>query len=477
MVNNPIAHPDFLLDTSAAKELYHQCAAHLPVVDYHNHLSPALIAQNHRFSSIAELWLEGDHYKWRALRALGVDEYFLTGNASDYEKFYTWCKNLPFLIGNPLYHWSHLELDRYFGIQTLISEKTADFIYQSVNQILQSTQVTTHAIFDRFKLKVCCTTDDPCDTLEHHVALQEGDQEFVLLPGFRPDNALIFKGHEVFKTYLERLSHAAGMPIHSLDDLKEALVKRIDFFDALGCKTADHGLHYVPSKPQNEALAETSFQKMLHGKAVSLEEMEAYVYHMLIFLAEQYAKKGWVQQFHLGAKRNNNERAFLTLGPDKGYDSIGGFNQVNALNDFFNELEKKEALTKTIIYNLNPTDSAAFAATCGNFHRKGVKGFIQWGAPWWFLDQRHHIEEYFNILSNISVLSVSIGMLTDSRSFMSLPRHEYYRRLLCRTLGRWIAEGLIANDKETNQQIVADICFNNVVNFFGFKIKNSANGS
>lgn len=477
MTRNPITDADFLLDTPAAKHLYHEYAANMPIVDYHNHLNPALIADNYRFGSIAELWLAGDHYKWRALRALGVAERYLSGDATDREKFQVWCKNLPLLIGNPLYHWSHIELARYFGINLLISEKTADEIYRLVNQKLESEAYTVHRIFTKFDLRVCCTTDDPCDSLEHHAkAAATGKQNFLLLPGFRPDNALIYKTHESFRAYVEKLADAAGTSIRNLDDMKAALVQRIDYFDSLGCRTADHGLNCLPPPLETDIeTPETVFRKMLDGAPVSQAEKDAYLYHLLLFLCEQYARKGWVQQFHLGAKRNNNERAFYQLGADKGYDSIGIYPQANALNDFLNELEKKYALTKTIIYNLNPAENAAFASVCGNFHREGVKGFVQWGAPWWFLDQKHHIEEYFNILANIGVLSVSIGMLTDSRSFMSLPRHEYYRRLLCRTLGRWIEQGLIADDEDINGEIVRDICYRNVVNFFKFPIQEKEN--
>ncbi|MCS7018553.1 MAG: glucuronate isomerase [Cytophagales bacterium] len=473
MKKNPITDADFLLDTAAARELYHQYAARMPIVDYHNHLNPALIANNHRFESIAQLWLAGDHYKWRALRTLGVSEKYLSGEASDYEKFQIWCKNLPFLIGNPLYHWSHIELARYFDLHMPISEKTANEIYRIVSEKLQTEHYTTHGIFSRFNLRVCCTTDDPTDSLEYHAQTQQKRLPFLLLPSFRPDNALIYKNHQSFRQYMERLATAAASNIQNLDDVKSALAKRIDYFDAMGCRTADHGLLYLPTAPEETQLnsAEKIFQKMMSGKPVSQQEKDAYLYDLLLFLCEQYAQKGWVQQFHLGAKRNNNERAFQQLGADTGYDSIGAYAQVNALNDFLNTLDKKDALAKTIIYNLNPKESAAFAATCGNFHREGIKGFVQWGAPWWFLDQKHHIEEYFNILAHIGVMSVSIGMLTDSRSFMSLPRHEYYRRLLCRTLGRWIEEGLVANDMDTNGEIVCNICYYNVCRFFNFPVQ------
>ena len=459
---------DFLLQSATARQLYHAHAAPQPIIDYHCHLPPDQIAQNRQFENITQLWLYGDHYKWRAMRANGVNERFITGDASDWEKFEKWAETVPYTVRNPLYHWTHLELRRYFGITELLGPGSAHRIWEQCNALLQTPDYGVQGLLRRMNVRVVCTTDDPADTLEHHQALRAQDAEVQVLPTFRPDKAMTPEASD-YPAYLQKLGAAAGLAINSYADLLAALRQRHDYFASLGGRLSDHGLERVYAVPYTEAQVAATFAKARAGQALTAEEIEQFKSAMLVELAIMDWEKGWTQQFHLGALRNNNTRALRQLGPDTGWDSIGDFGQAASLSRFLDTLDNQDKLTKTILYNLNPADNDLFATMIGNFQDGSVAGKMQFGSGWWFLDQKDGMEKQLNALSNMGLLSRFVGMLTDSRSFLSYPRHEYFRRILCNVLGRDVENGeLPAEELPWLGELVERICYGNARDYFGF---------
>jgi glucuronate isomerase len=460
-------HEDFLLQTSFAKKLYHDYAKDLPIIDYHNHLSPRKIAEDYRFDNISQVWLYGDHYKWRAMRTLGVDEKYITGNASDIEKFVKWGGTVPYTVRNPLYHWTHLELKRYFNIDALLDQNNAQEIYNTCSEHLQSPDYSTLGLLEKMKVEVVCTTDDPLDTLEYHKKASKNDG-LKLMPAFRPDKVYAVENTTEFLEYLGKLEEVVSASIHTYTDLLDALESRINYFHENGCRLADHGLDYLPFYKDETFKASKIFSTLKNGESLNTDEVAYFKSDVLKFLSKCYHKKGWVQQFHLGALRNNNQRMLQKLGPDTGFDSIGDFSQASSLGNFLNHLDSTDQLCRTIIYNLNPADNEVMAAMIGNFNDGSVKGKIQFGSAWWFLDQKDGMEKQLNSLSNIGLLSCFVGMLTDSRSFLSFPRHEYFRRVLCNLIGNDVANGELPEDEKWLGKIVSDICYHNAKAYFPF---------
>lgn len=461
-------HQDFLLQNEFARVLYHHYAKELPIIDYHNHLSPRLVSHNHQFQNISEAWLYGDHYKWRAMRTLGIDEEFITGKGSDLEKFQKWAQTVPYTLRNPLYHWTHLELKRYFEIDSLLGPENAIEIYQYTSSLLQQGDYQVQGLLKKMGTELICTTDDPVDSLEYHQEFAKNKEELTMLPAFRPDKAYALEDTQIYLQYLEKLSSASDLEISSFSDLLEALEKRISFFHKMGCRLADHGLESLPFPGDKIIHPENTFKKIKAGNRVTNEAVLSFRFHVLMHLCKVYHKKGWVQQFHLGALRNTNERRVTEYGADTGYDSIGDFQQATSLSLFLSELEKTNQLAKTILYNLNPADNELMATMAGNFSASGIRGKVQYGSAWWFLDQQDGIEKQLNSLSNMSLLSCFIGMLTDSRSFLSFPRHEYFRRVLCNLLGNDVQKGLLPKDEKWLGKIVRDICYYNAKEYFPF---------
>ena len=460
---------DFLLSNDFAKTLYHQYAKDLPIIDYHCHLSPQDIANNRQFENITKVWLEGDHYKWRAMRALGIDEKYITGNGSDEDKFKQWAYAVPYTLRNPLYHWTHLELKRYFGVDELLTEDSATSVYKKCNDIVASPSHNTRNLLTNMKVEVVCTTDDPIDSLEHHQKIRKDKFTSTILPTFRPDKAYAVENPTTYIAYLEKLSAVSGIEVNNFDKLIAALENRVEFFHAQGCKLSDHGLEqlYFPENKQAHNIA-TLFGKLQKKENLSTSEIQFFKYSVLIELGRLYHKKNWTQQYHLGALRNTNERMLRILGPDTGFDSIGDFSQSVALSKFLNELDSTNQLAKTILYNLNPGDNEVMGTMIGNFNDGSTKGKIQFGSAWWFLDQKDGMEKQINALSNLGLLSCFIGMLTDSRSFLSYPRHEYFRRILCNLIGKDVANGELPEDEKWLGKIVSDICYYNAKNYFKF---------
>ena len=458
---------NFLLENKYAEELYHSYAKNQPIIDYHNHLPPAQIAADTQFENISRVWLNGDHYKWRAMRTMGVNEKFITGNASDKEKFEAWGKTVPHTLRNPLYHWTHLELKRYFGIDELLNENNASSIYENVNAQLQQKENSVRGLLNKMNVKTLCTTEDPTDTLEHHQAMKKENFGIKVSTAFRPDKSILIDA-EGYTDYLKELGKVAEVDIQSFQDLKDALLKRIEYFDENGCKLCDHGLNSMSFAEFTDAEVDATLKAKLAGKAVSAEEAEKFKTALLLFLSESYHKFGWVQQFHLGALRNNNKRMLAQLGPDTGWDSIGDYTQAEKLSQFLNTLDGKDKLTKTILYNLNPADNEVFATMIGNFNDGSVKGKVQWGSGWWFLDQKEGMEKQMNALSNMGLISCFIGMLTDSRSFLSFPRHEYFRRVLCNLFGKEMASGELPQDMDLVGNTISNICYGNAKDYFNF---------
>jgi glucuronate isomerase len=466
---NTFIHDDFLLQTDFARKLFHDYAKKLPLIDYHCHLSPKDIAENRRFNTLTEIWLKGDHYKWRAMRTLGIPERFITGDASDADKFSKWAFTVPYTVRNPLYHWTHLELDRYFDVRKLLSPSTAGDIYKTCNEKLGLPDRSTKGLLQMMNVEVVCTTDDPIDTLEYHKVLAHSGFAILVIPAFRPDRAYAVEDASAYNTYIGQLEEVSGTTISRHADLLEALEKRIVFFHENGCRLSDHGLEqlYYPVKGDAHDI-EDIFRKVKEGKTITTSETAYFKYTTLLELSRMYHDKGWTQQFHLGALRNTNTRMMKTLGPDTGFDSIGDFSQSTALAAFLNALDSTDQLTKTIIYNLNPADNEVIATMTGNFNDGSVKGKIQYGSAWWFLDQKDGMEKQLNALSNLGMLSCFIGMLTDSRSFLSYPRHEYFRRILCNLIGNDVAGGELPADEMWLGQIVSDICYHNARSYFNF---------
>lgn len=466
----PFLHEDFLLETSAARTLYHSYAEGLPIIDYHCHLSPKDIAENKQFRNLTEIWLNGDHYKWRAMRTCGVDERFITGEATDWEKFEKWAETVPKTLRNPLYHWTHMELKRSFGItDRLLNTSTARSIWDECNAKLATPAFTSRGILKQMNVEVVCTTDDPIDILDFH-RLLHADASFgiTVLPTFRPDKTMAVENPQAFKQYIEALGEAADMEICSFTDFLTALRRRHDTFHALGCRLSDHGLETVYAEDYTDAEIARVFDKLLSERTLDALERAKFKSAMLYECAIMDWEKGWVQQFHLGALRNNNARMLRTLGPDTGFDSIGDFELARPLAIFLDRLDSQNKLTKTILYNLNPRDNEVFATMIGNFQDGTIPGKMQYGSAWWFLDQLDGMTRHIEALSNMGLLSQFIGMVTDSRSFLSFPRHEYFRRLLCNILGNDMERGLIPCDIEFVGAMVQDICYFNAKRYFGF---------
>jgi glucuronate isomerase len=465
----PFLSDDFLLQTETARHLYHKHAAPQPIIDYHCHLPPDQIAQNRQFDNITQIWLYGDHYKWRAMRANGVNERFITGDASDWEKFEKWAETVPYTMRNPLYHWTHLELRRYFGVTELLNKDSARRIFDQCNALLQTPDYSVQGLLRKMNVKVVCTTDDPADSLEYHQQIASQDLSTLVLPTFRADKSMTPEAAD-YRAYLDRLGAAAGVAITTFADLQAALRQRHDFFASLGCRLSDHGLEQIYAADYTSEEIEAIFTQALAGAILSEEDIIQFKSAMLIFLAELDWEKGWTQQFHLGALRNNNSRALRQLGPDTGWDSIGDFSQGRALSRFLDRLDNQDKLAKTIIYNLNPADNDLIATMTGNFNDGSVAGKVQFGSGWWFLDQKDGMEKQMNALSNMGLLSRFVGMLTDSRSFLSFPRHEYFRRILCNLLGRDVEEGeLPAEELSWIGQLVENISYGNANSYFGFE--------
>ena len=468
MQKPPFIHDDFLLSTRTARQLYHEFAAPEPILDYHCHLSPRDIAENRQFQDLFEIWLEGDHYKWRAMRSNGVAERFCTGDATPAEKFQAWAATVPHTLRNPLYHWTHLELYRYFGITEQLNETNAQRIWHEANEQLATPEFSTRGILKKFRVTTLCTTDDPADDLAHHDAIRASGLDTRVWPAFRPDAALAVNRPRSFGGWLQRLEQTSQMEIRSLAALLEALEKRCDFFHSRGCRLSDHGLERCYSEPCSETEAGAIFTAALEGKDASPAEYAKYASFIMLFLGRLYAKKGWTMQLHLGALRNNNSRLLRQLGPDTGFDSIGDFPQARAMAAFLDRLDTENSLPKTILYNLNPADNYVLATMLGNFQDGSVPGKVQLGSGWWFLDQKEAMEWQLNALSNLGLLSRFVGMVTDSRSFMSYPRHEYFRRVLCNLIGRDIESGELPDDPSMICPLVRNICHENARTYFGF---------
>ncbi len=460
-------HDNFLLENKYAEELYHTYSKHQPIIDYHNHLPPQQIAEDKTFGNITNVWINGDHYKWRAMRTLGIDEEFVTGKASDKDKFLNWAKTVPYTMRNPLYHWTHLELARYFDIYDLLNEKSAEKVWEITQEKLNSSEYSCRGLLKKVNAELVCTTEDPIDTLQYHQQLAKSDFNVKVSTAFRPDKAILIS-NDGYNDYIDTLGNVAGVSINSFADLCDALRKRIVFFNENGCKLCDHGLDQIYFEQYTENEVNTIFKKKRENKAISNEEALKFQSAVLVFLCETYHEFGWVQQFHLGALRNNNARMHRILGPDTGWDSIGDYPQAQKLSAFLNALDSKDKLTKTIIYNLNPADNEVMATMIGNFNDGSVKGKVQFGSGWWFLDQKDGMTKQLNALSNMGLISCFVGMLTDSRSFLSFPRHEYFRRILCNLLGDEIKRGELPNDMEWIGNMVADISYNNAKNYFKF---------
>ena len=459
---------NFLLEGETARQVFHEYAEREPILDYHCHLSAREIAENHRFRDLTEIWLEGDHYKWRAMRANGVAEGYCTGKATPREKFLAWARTVPYTLRNPLYHWTHLELQRYFGISKLLDETTAPAIWEEANRQLQSDELSAQGILKKFDVRTLCTTDDPAESLEYHEQLQQSNFPVAVLPAFRPDHALRIHDPQPWNGWVERLGRSANLEIRRFEDLLNAIAKRHDDFHQLGCRLSDHGLDFCPAEICSDAEAEVIFQKALAGEAPRLEDAAKFVGYMMLFFGRLDAEKGWTKQLHLGAYRNANTRMTAALGRDTGFDAIADWPQISNLTRYLDRLDQDEKLPKLIIYNLNPADNYAFAAAIGNFQDGSIPGKIQFGSGWWFLDQKEGIELQLNALSNCGLLSRFVGMTTDSRSFMSYPRHEYFRRVLCNLVGKEIDQGLLPEDLKLAGQMVRNICFRNAETFFAF---------
>jgi glucuronate isomerase len=456
----------FLLQSETAETLYNKYAKDLPIIDYHNHLSPQMIADDKPIKNITDAWLAGDHYKWRGMRAIGVEEIFITGDVtSKKEKFLKWAETVPYTLRNPLFHWTHLELKRYFNINDILQPSTAEVIYDKANTILENK--TPAQLLEQMKVEIICTTDDPIDSLEYHKAIAEKGFFTRVLPTFRPDNLILIEA-ENFVNYIQKLSIKVEFSISNLPELLDAIQNRINFFNDLGCKISDYGLEQIFSEDFTYEEANLIFKKRLANLEVSCEEAKLFSSCVLYSLCKMYQEKKWVQQFHLGALRNNNSKLLNQIGLDAGVDSIGDFSHAKNMSKLFNQLDSENCLAKTITYNLNPSQNEVFATMMGNYSEGGVLGKMQWGSGWWFLDQKDGMEKQLNTLSNMGLLSGFVGMLTDSRSFLSFPRHEYFRRILCNLIANDVQRGLVPNDIEFLGKMIQDICYYNAIRYFKF---------
>ena len=461
---------DFLLQTETAQMLYHQHAANQPIIDYHCHIVPSMVANDYQFRSLTDIWLGGDHYKWRALRTNGIDEKYITGKeTSDWEKFEKWAETVPYTMRNPLYHWTHLELKTGFGIDKLLSPRTAKEIYEECTAKLQTPEYSARNLMRKYKVEVICTTDDPIDSLEHHIKTRNDGFEIKMLPTWRPDRAMAVENPAAFRKYVETLSEVSGVLISSFDDMLYALRERQNFFAKQGCKLSDHGLEEFYAEDYTENEVREIFNRVYGGEELSYWEILQFKSAMLVKFAEMDWEKGWTQQFHYGVIRNNNTRFFNKIGADTGFDSIGTFLTAKAMAKFLDRLDKENKLAKTIIYNLNPADNEIVATMIGNFQDGSVAGKIQFGSGWWFLDQKDGMEKQMNTLSVLGLLSRFVGMLTDSRSFLSYPRHEYFRRTLCNLIGNDVENGLLPEEElDFLGKMVENISYYNAKSFFKF---------
>lgn len=459
---------NFLLQSETAKILYHDFAEKMPIIDYHCHLPVEQIANDINFDNVTQIWLYGDHYKWRAMRTNGVDESYCTGNKTDFEKFEKWAETVPYTLRNPLYHWTHLELQRYFDVHEILNAESAKMIYAECTKKLQTKEYSVRNLMRKMNVKVVCTTDDPTDTLEHHQKIKDDNFEIKVLPAFRPDKAMNVDDPDTFNEYVNILEVVSGIKVTSYESYLAALKQRHDFFATMGCSVSDHGLEYIYAEDYSEKEITVIFTKIQKGNNLSAEENLKFKSAMLHVFAIWDHEKGWVQQYHVGAFRNNNLRKYKESGPDTGWDSIGDYPQGSAMIKFFDTLDSSDQLTKTIIYNLNPADNELVASMTGNFNDGTIPGKIQFGSAWWFLDQKDGMTKQINALSNMGLLSRMVGMLTDSRSFLSYPRHEYFRRIICNLFGNEIEKGELPDDLNWTGKIIQDLCFYNAKNYFGW---------
>ena len=459
---------NFLLQSEAAKKLYHEYAAKMPILDYHCHINPREIAEDRQFENITQVWLGGDHYKWRFMRSCGVDEYYITGAAPDKEKFMKWAECLGKAIGNPLYHWSHLELKAYFGFQGALSARNAEEVWELCNRKLADPSMSVRNIIRKSNVKLICTTDDPIDSLEWHKKIAE-DKSFdvYVLPAWRPDKAMNLEKPD-YRDYIQKLSEVRGVKISTFEDLKKALKIRLDFFASMGCLVSDHGLEYVMYEPASDTEIEAIFTKVMNKESITRREEMQFKTAFLTFLCGEYKKRNWVLQLHYGVKRDNNKPMFAKLGPDTGYDCINNYAPSAQTADFLNHLEEQGALPKTILYSLNPNDNESIGTILGCFQNSEAVAKIQQGSAWWFNDNKTGMENQMISLANLGNLSGFVGMLTDSRSFLSYTRHEYFRRILCNLLGNWVENGEFPEDYDILGEIVQNISYNNAVNYFDF---------
>lgn len=459
---------DFLLGTDTARHLYHDYAEKMPIVDYHCHINPQEIYEDRTFENITRVWLGGDHYKWRLMRSNGVEERYITGDAPDREKFQKWAETLELAIGNPLYHWSHLELQRYFGYTGYLNGETAEEVWNLCNEKLQQAGMTARSIIRKSRVTVICTTDDPVDTLEWHKKLaQEGDFEVKVLPAWRPDKAMYIEKPD-YTDYIGKLSQVSGVRITNFTTLMEALSVRMDFFGSMGCRMSDHGMAYVPYAPASETEIDSIFAKRMNGSTVTEEERAKFATAFLTEVGKEYHRRGWVMQIHYGVKRDNDVRRFRLLGPDTGFDCIGSQAPSAQLIDFLNALALTDELPKTILYSLNPNDNAAIDSILGCFQDSSAIGKIQHGSAWWFNDNKTGMQEQMTSLANLGMLGNFVGMLTDSRSFLSYTRHEYFRRILCDLIGGWVENGEYPADEKVLKKLVEGISYNNAMRYFEF---------
>jgi glucuronate isomerase len=461
---------NFLLTNKTAEKLYHDYAKDMPIFDYHCHLNPKEIKDNKRYRNITEIWLGGDHYKWRAMRSNGIDEKYITGDAPDKDKFMKWAETMPNCIGNPLYHWTHLELKRFFGINELLSPQTAEVIWNKCNEMLAKDEFTARGLIKRSNVKVICTTDDPADSLEDHIALA-ADESFdvKVLPAFRPDKSFNIE-KAGFVEWIEKLGKVVDQEIRTFSNLKDALKQRLDFFHKVGCRVSDHALDPIVFEESSEEETTAILQKALNGEPLTEFEIKKYKTQVMVFLGKQYARLNWTMQIHIGTIRNNSKRMMRLLGPDTGFDATADYTFAEALSKFLDKLDDTDELPKTILYCLNPRDNDVLGTIIGCFQGGGIPGKIQVGSGWWFNDQKDGMTKQIVSLSNLGLLSRFVGMLTDSRSFLSYTRHEYFRRILCNIIGEWVESGEAPNDFELLGSMVKNICFTNAKEYFGIKI-------
>jgi glucuronate isomerase len=463
----PFIHEDFLLHNATARKLYHTYAEGEPILDYHCHLQPKDIAGNRQFNNLFEIWLEGDHYKWRAMRTNGVEEKYCTGAVAPFDKFMAWARAVPHTLRNPLYHWTHLELKRYFEIDELLDEHSAPAVWEKANALLATKEYRTQGIMRKFKVAAVCTTDDPADDLAYHQQIAASGLTTRVYPTFRPDKALDVHLPELFNAWVDRLAAASNTHVARFSDFLSAIRQRHDFFHQMGGRLSDHGMNHCYADFCSEPVATAIFDKARAGQPATAKEHDQFAAFMMLYFGQLDAEKGWTKQLHLGARRNNNSRLMQHLGPDTGFDSIGDWPQADALGAYLDRLDRENALPRTIIYNLNPADNYVFATMIGNFQDGSIAGKIQFGSGWWFLDQKEAMQWQMNSLSSVGLLSRFIGMLTDSRSFMSYPRHEYFRRVLCNLLGADMEKGEMPNDEALVGSMVKNICFGNAQQYLG----------